>query len=163
MFDFTAKLMIDTSVDALWQRLTHIKSWWLASNPEHISLEILAEDYELHVGTPIRIRERIAGIPGEATGQIQTLEETREITWVSDDAMYRFWGLPLSVKEGVTWRVEPQGDHVQLSAHVWAEFPETWFGGLVEWFFKHVINGVDKDYEHAMTELRYLKETMDHQ
>jgi hypothetical protein len=161
MFEFTASLKIDTSAERLWNRLVDVQSWWLVSNPEHGRLEILSEEQEIQEGTPILIEERIAGIPGKAVGQVTQIRECQELTWEAEDAVYSFYGLPLSVQEGVTWKVEPVNAGVRLSAHVWGEFPDTWVGRMFEWVFKHIVRGVEKDYEHAMQELRYLKVVME--
>lgn len=39
----------------------------------------------------------------------------------------------------------------------WATFPNHLAGRLAAFAFAHVLNGVEKDREHARTELRYLK------
>ncbi|MFI0448857.1 hypothetical protein [Actinomadura sp. 6N118] len=46
-----------------------LDGWWVASNPEHDTLEHL-DDRGIEVGARVRIREKIAGIPGEAIGEI---------------------------------------------------------------------------------------------
>ena len=162
MFDFKATIDIHTTAAKLWDYLIDIEEWWLPSNPEHIELEILSQDKQIDEGTRIFIREKIAGIPGEIVGEVQEVTEPRRVQWQSDRAEYRFFGIPLSIKEGVTWQIEPLPQGVELSAHVWAEFPRTWMGKSLEWIFKHVLNGVQIDCEHAKTELRFLKTQMEH-
>lgn len=157
MFEFTATIKINTTVDTLWTYLIDIETWWRPSNREHQALEIISDDQALEEGTRILIREKIAGIPGEAIGEIKELSEHNRITWQSDHARYRFWGVPFTIKEGVSWQIEPKPNAVALSAHVWAKFPATMIGQAMEWFFKNVLNGIEKDYQHAMTELRYIK------
>lgn len=157
MFEFTARIGIPAPPERVWQVLEDVQRWWAPSNPEHESLEILDEDQRLQVGTRIRIRERVAGIPGEAVGEITELEPGRRVTWVSEKARYRLAAIRLTVREGVTWVINPAVDGSELSAHVWAEFPGGWFGRALEWLFRHPLRGVEKDYQHAMTELRFLR------
>lgn len=161
MFEFTATIRIDTSIKDLWDFLIDIKQWWLASNSDHIALDILSESHIVKKGTCIRIQEKIAGIPGQAEGEVTELVDHKRIRWQSEQAQYHFLGIPLTVKEGVTWELETVQDDVQLSAHVWALFPDSLFGKSSEWIFKNLLNGVAKDYEHAMTELRYIKVQME--
>jgi hypothetical protein len=44
---------------------------------------------------------------------------------------------------------------------VWATSPAGPTGRRIEWIFTRVLNGIDKDREHARTELRYLKQTIE--
>jgi hypothetical protein len=34
-------------------------------------------------------------------------------------------------------------------------------GTLTEWVFKHVLDGEERDFEHAMRELDYIKEAVE--
>lgn len=157
MFAFTETVDIDAPVDHVWDTLQDIESWWAASNPEHISLERL-DDRGIAVGARLRIQERIAGIPGEAVGVITALIPGTEVTWQADRARYRWLGAGLTIAEGVTWRVEPDGERrCRLSAHVWARFPRSPLGTLLGWMFKHPLRGIAKDRQHTRTELEHLK------
>ncbi len=51
----------------------------------------------------------------------------------------------------------PTGKDAELSAHVWARFPDCACGHFAEWIFRHVLNGPERDYEHAMRELRRIQ------
>lgn len=157
MFDFTESVEIETTADRLWSYLIDIESWWPTSNPEHESLEILSYDKHLAVGTRLRIRERIAGIPGEAEGEITELVEADHVSWEADRARYRLWGIPLEVAEGVRWTLRPGTYGIHLAATVWARFPGGWKGRLVEWLFKRPLDGVRKDREHTRRELEHIK------
>lgn len=70
MLQFTVSVEIKAEPERVWRYLLDIGNWWLPSNPEHESIEILDGDEPLRPGTRIRIRERIAGIPGEAIGSV---------------------------------------------------------------------------------------------
>ncbi len=161
MFEFTESIHIEAPPDVVWQVLEDIEGWWPSSNPEHQSIERL-DSHGIQVGARLRIREKVAGIPGEAIGTITALSPGKEVTWTSDRAKYRWLGQTLILSEGVTWRIEPTGPSATtLSAHVWARFPETLRGRASGWIFVHVLDGVAKDRLHARTELEYLKNSIE--
>lgn len=161
MFEFTETISIHAAPSTVWDTMHDLEGWWPASNPEHQSLERL-DGRGIEPGAWLRIREKIAGVPGEAVGTITRVEPGSEVTWHAPDAHYRWLGIGFTVGEGVTWRIEPDtsGD-TQVSAHVWATFAPGLVGRLTEWIFKHVLNGVPRDREHAHTELRYLKRVIE--
>ncbi len=92
---------------------------------------------------------------------ITGLEPGSAVTWEAKQARYRCFGVPFTIGEGVTWRLEPDEGATRLSAHVWATFPPGVLGRLLGWTFVHPLHGVDKDREHARTELRYLKQAIE--
>lgn len=157
MVEIKQKLIIEAPPDVVWEHLIDVKEWWLDSNPDHIDLEIKSADQKIRAGTRMLIRERIAGILGEALGEISEFVEGEKVIWESNKATYQYLGIRFSVREGVSWQIEPVDKGSELTAHVWAHFPKGFFGRILEWWFKHIIDGVSKDREHAMTELRFLK------
>ena len=161
LFDFTESIVITAPHLTVWETLSDIDGWWLASNHEHGSLEHLDSLMPTDVGARLRIREKIGGIPGVAEGTITEVDPGTAVTWEAD-AQYRWFGVPVSVGEGVTWRVEPKDDATTcVSARVWATFSSHIIGRLAAFAFVHVLNGVEKDREHTRTELRYLKEVIE--
>ena len=58
MFEFTESISIQAPSSTVWEVMRDIEGWWLASNPEHESLERLDDGDALEVGTKLRIRER---------------------------------------------------------------------------------------------------------
>lgn len=162
MFEFTETVVIEAKPSTVWEVLHDIESWWPASNPEHESLERLDDRDVLEVGAQLRIREKIGGIPGEATGVITQVEPRSAVTWEAPQARYRWFGLAVTIGEGVTWRIQPYGDGAtKLGAHVWATFPPGFRGRVLETAFSRLLGGIEKDREHARTELRYLKRTIE--
>lgn len=160
MFAFTETVSIQAPPSVVWTVMHDIEGWWLASNPEHESLERLDDRDVLEVGAQLRIRERVGGVPGEATGTITRVDPCSAVTWEAPQARYRWLKMSIPVGEGVTWRIEPHSDDAEitdLSAHVWASFPSGLRGRLLEGAFIYLLGGVKKDREHARTELRYLK------
>lgn len=156
MFAFTETTLIDASPATVWETLQQLERWWPDSNPEHESLERL-DDRGIEIGARLRIRERIAGIPGEAIGTITELVPRTSVTWESPNARYRLLGIPLTIGEGVTWHIEEAGDGTTaLSAHVWAMFPGR-LGPVLQWVFTHWFHGIERDRQHTRLELTYLK------
>jgi hypothetical protein len=132
------------------------------SNPdEHVSLEILGERGSLGDDTPIRIRESVAGVPCEALGYLSDIVDKEKVTWESEEAIYRYAGLRVSVQEGVTWSLRGTNEGTELHAHVWANFPDTRFGRLFEWYAKKILRVERRDREHAMKELTYIKQQVE--
>lgn len=156
MFEFIETVVIAAPPPVVWVVLQELENWWPASNPEHESIERL-DDGGIRVGAVLRVREKIAGVPGEAVGTITRADPQAAVTWEAPKARYRILGVPFTIGEGVTWSVqsEPAGA-TRLSAHVWATFPGP-FGWLLQWMFTFLFRGVEKDREHARTELHYLK------
>ena len=162
MFEFTESIVIDAPQEQVWEVMRDVDNWWLPSNPEHISLEHLDDRPATEVGARLRIREKVAGIPADAVGTITAVEQGTAVTWDAE-ATYRLLGLRVDIGEGVTWRIEPHSSSssTQVSAHVWATFPPGVFGKVVAFVFTRVLDGIAKDREHARTELRYLKRTIE--
>ena len=161
MFEFTETIDVEAPPATVWKLLGDLEAWWPASNPEHESLERL-DDRGNQVGAKLKIRERIAGIPGEAVGEITEVEPLSKVTWEAPEARYRWHGIPVTLGEGVTWAIEPLGnDATRLSANVWATFPSGPLGHVIEWTFTRVLDGIRKDREHARAELEYLKKTIE--
>jgi hypothetical protein len=161
MLEFTESIEIRASQEQAWKYLADVEHWWAPSNPEHESLEILDDDKNLGVGTRIRIREKVAGIPGEAIGEITEINKPHHITWKADLARYRLWGMSLRLTEGVRWSLVPVEGGVRLSATVWAVFAPNLKGRLVEWLFKGPLQGETKDRRHAQRELEYIKRDLE--
>lgn len=157
MFEISPTVEIEESTETVWDYLTAIEKWWVPSNPEHESLEVLSDHNTIQEGTRIRVKERIAGLPGVAEGEVTEFWPRERITWEAPNTRYRYYGLTIHVDEGVSWKLEPTDAGTELTAHVWATFPNTVLGRLVEWSFKHLLGGVEKDYAHAMKELEYIK------
>lgn len=158
-FDFVESTLIAAAPEVVWEFMIDLERWWPASNPDHESLQRLgANDQPITVGTRLRIGEKIAGVPGEAEGEITELKPGSAVTWEAPVARYRLCGVPASIGEGVTWTLE--GTHngaTDLSAHVWATFPAGVYGRLLHLVFTHLLHGIAKDREHTRTELCYLK------
>ncbi len=160
MFEFTESVVIAAPLPVVWEVLQDLENWWPASNPEHESIERL-DDGGNQVGAVLRVREKIAGVPGEAVGTITRVDPQAAVTWEAPKARYRIQGVPFTIGEGVTWTVQPEPEGAtRLSAHVSATFPGP-FGWLLQWTFTYLFRGVEKDRAHARTELLYLKQIVE--
>lgn len=156
-FEFTEMIAVQASPGLAWDVMSDLESWWVASNPEHESLERL-DDRGIAVGARLRIREKVAGVPGEYVGELTRVVPLSEVTMEAPAARYRLSCVPLTVGEGVTWRLEPAGNGTsKVSARVWATFPDGLLGHAMAWAFVNLLNGIAKDREHARVELKYLK------
>jgi hypothetical protein len=102
MFTFTESVRIAAPRQAVWNVMRDVRDWWPASNREHDSVDVLTEDGEIGLGKRLRIRERVAGIPCDATGEITRFESGRTVAWEAPAARYRLACLRVTVSEGVT-------------------------------------------------------------
>lgn len=111
-------------------------------------------------GTRISIKEKIAGIPCKANGIVTSINKHKLLRW---EAVYSVFGLSwLKINAGVNWKLNELNDSItKLSANVWANFPDKFRYKLMWFFIKKIFNGIEKDYDHALTELRYLKSKLE--
>ncbi len=161
MLEVTAKVNIKSSPETIWKYMINLNNWLVDSNPEHIRMEFLSDSEELKRESKISIIEKVACIRGEATGEIIDFVLEKQVTWKSNNAVYHYSGLNISVQEGVTWSLRITTEGTELSAHVWASFPGSLFGKIIEWYFKNVLKGVQKDYDHTLKELLFIKKAIE--
>lgn len=160
MFQLTESITITSPPHEIWQTLVDIEKWWPPSNPEHIGIEVRSAGKPIEVGTEIHFEERVAGIKGKAAGVITKLLPEREATW-EGIAVYRYYGIPIRILEGVSWSIDSCDSASKLSATVWARFPSNLFGHLAEWYTVKLLNVIDQDRKHARCELEYLKDLIE--
>jgi hypothetical protein len=160
MFEFTEAIRIEAPVASVWEYVADVEGWWLASNPEHIRINVPGPKSAIGPGTEITFEEHVAGMKGQAKGTITHWIPGTLIEW-EGEARYHYLGFPLRIREGVSWRVDSLEEETQLSAHVWAVFPSGLAGRIFEWYAKTLLNVVDRDREHARRELEYLKSAIE--
>jgi hypothetical protein len=158
MYEFTETILVEAPPTRAWEVMSDIESWWPAANPEHVSMKPF-DDSGVRVGAQFEVCEKVAGIPGEAVRIITVVKPGLAVTWEAPEARYRWYGIPMTISEGVSWRIEQREDqgNTQVSARVWVEFRLGILGSACRWAFVRLLNGIEKDREHARTELRYLK------
>jgi hypothetical protein len=161
VFEFTETVKIKASSLDVWARIADPQSWWLASNPEHISIEVRSANKAISSGTEIAFQERVAGVKAQAVGVMTKVTPGIEATW-EGTASYHYCGFRVRIREGVSWRIESCGAREsKLSARVWAHFPPGILGLVFEWYSKTILNVVERDREHARRELHYLQRSIE--
>jgi hypothetical protein len=161
-FSFTEAISIDAPATTVWATLVDIEGWWLASNPEHDSIDRLDDGNDVTIGARFRIREKIAGVPGTGIGVVTHLDPGTSVTWTADRMRYRLLARTITLGESVTWMVAPDGPaSSRLSAHVTAQFPAGAKGKILRLVFTQLLRGIDRDRSHARTELEYLRRILD--
>jgi hypothetical protein len=160
VFEFTETIRIEAPAASVWEYVADVERWWLASNPEHICINVPGPKSAIGPGTEITFVEGVAGIKGEAKGTITQWVPGTVIEW-EGEALYHDRGFLLRIREGVSWRVDSLEEETQLCAHVWAVFSSGLTGRIFEWHTRNLLNVVDKDREHARRELVYLKSAIE--
>jgi len=155
-YEIEPEVEIDAPPENVWNFLIDVENWWLKSNPEHDSLTINGGDKELGVGTKLTIKEKIAGIPCKAKGTVTGYDENKLVEW---KAIYYLLSLRwIKVQAGVRWKLTKINQKkTALMANVWADFPNQAGYKVLFFIFKNFLNGIEKDYKHAMKELKYIK------
>lgn len=159
-YEIKPKMEIDVSKKVLWDFLIDLNGWWVKSNSDHDSLKVHHSGKPVGLNTKITVKEKIAGIPCKATGKITQFNDQQLVEWTAN---YYIWGLKwIKIDAGVRWKLTSIDDHKStLMANVWADFPNR-IGYRLLWFlFKYLMNGIKKDYDHAMKELTYIKKTVE--
>lgn len=156
MFELTESIHIEASPDKVWSLLSNVERWWPQSNPEHIRIEVRSPDKSIAQGTQIMFEERVAGIKARAEGVVTRLVQEREATW-EGTAQYRYLWIDFKIREGVSWQIAADGEACILSARVWAIFPLSLLGRVLEWYARNFLDIVSQDRSHARRELEYLK------
>ena len=157
MIDVRAEIEIKASPEAIWDYMVHLDRWWLRSNPkEHIALSLIEGD-RIEEGAKFVLKEYIAGVEGEAIAEIKQLLPLKRLVWQSLEAHYKLFGIAIDVEEGGEFELQARGDASVLSHHVWGRVKSPLFGWLVESFFRRVLDGERKDFEHTLRELQFIK------
>lgn len=152
---------IERSPQAVWEYVSRIEDWWLASNTkDHIELAFV-DGTGVAEGAEFVLRERIAGVRGEARAVIAEVDPPRRLVWRSLSARFRFMGIGIDVDEGGTFELVETDKGAVLSHYVWGELGEGRFARLMEWLFKTVLRGERRDYEHTHRELLFIKRQLE--
>lgn len=156
MIEVEASVEIDGEPERVWDYMVRFDNWWLASNPdEHIELSVIDQG-EITKGTRFVLKERIAGIRGEAIITIRDLQRPERLEWASLGAKYKLLGISIDVREGGVFKLLKTENGCVLSHRVWGRLNGLG-GAIAERFFKSVLKGERKDYEHTARELRFIK------
>lgn len=163
MIEAKAEIEIRATPEKVWSYMIRLEDWWLRSNPnEHIELSLIDTD-KIEEGTKFILKEYIAGVRGDAVAEIKCLVPLQKLTWESIQATYKLFGLRFNVDEGGVFELTDNGDTCMLSHHVWGKPNLPFVGWLAEVFFKYVLDGEKKDYEHTYRELQFIKHEIETQ
>jgi len=160
MLEVSAFVTIGATPKTVWEFIIDIERWWIFSNIDHVEMKIYPPDKPIQIGTKIDFVDLIAGIPGTSRGKIRSFNWGKDVAWAGS-AVYRYWGLKIKVKQGVLWSIEPAKGGTRLTVDIWAEFRENAFGQFSEWYFSKILKGVERDREHTMKELTFIKERLE--
>lgn len=117
-YEIKPKVGVFASKEIVWDYLLKVKDWWFATNPEHISLEIIKGGRKIQKGSKLvimrKLPESLAGLKALFT-EVMNQEQ---VTW---EATYYILGLSwLKVFAGVHWKFVFIGeDQTSLTAKVW--------------------------------------------
>ena len=163
MIKTKAEIDIYSSPEKIWSYMIRLDDWWLRSNPdEHIELT-LVENNKIEEGTKFILKEYIAGVRGEAIAEIKQIVPLQRLVWKSIQATYKLFGITFKVKEGGIFELKNKGKKCVLSHYVWGKTKQPFVGLLAEMFFKHILKGEKKDYEHTYRELQFIKREIEAQ
>jgi len=163
MIGAKAEIEIRATPEEVWSYMIRLDDWWLRSNPhEHIELSLIDTD-KIEEGTKFILKEYIAGVRGEAVAEIKGLVPMHSLTWKSIQATYKLFGFTFNIDEGGIFELTNNGDTCVLSHHVWGKSRLPVIGWLGEAFFKYVLKGEKKDYEHTYRELQFIKKEIEAQ
>lgn len=161
MIEVKASVTIEKPPKVVWDYVAQIDKWWLASNlKEHIELS-LVDTKKVEADAKFVLKEKIAGVRGEALAKIAEFLPPRKLVWQSLHAEYRLPGIKIPVKEGGTFEIVETNNGCELSHYVWGELHSIPLKGMLEWFFKAVLRGEKKDYEHTYRELLFIKRQLE--
>ena len=157
-----SSITIQASPEVIWE-YAHKPENWTASNPsEHYGLHYDSPDNLPHQGVEFVQKESVAGMRAELHGRFHYMDEPKVAFW-SGTATYPLLGGLINVRipEGGVLRLEAVDDGTHFSHHVYMDFPDTWWGRLVLWFFENRLNGPQALHDHAQGELIFFKEKLE--
>jgi hypothetical protein len=157
-----SSITIRASPEAIWE-FAHKPENWTASNPtEHYGLQYDSADNLPHQGVSFVQKESVAGMYAELHGRFHYMKVPRLAFW-SGTATYPVLGglMKIRIPEGGVLRLEAVEDGTRFSHNVYMDFPDSWRGKLVLWFFEKRLNGRQALHDHAYRELVFFKENLE--
>ena len=157
MIEVKTSVEIDKTPQEEWDYIARIVEWRLASNTkEHIESSVVG-DGAIEKGTEFVLKERIAGVRGEAFAKVAEYAPPKKLVWKSLHAHYKLLGVSLNGEEGGTFKISKRANGCVLSHGVWGKIHAGPASALIEWFFKNILKGEDKDLQHTHRELLFIK------
>lgn len=157
-----SSITIQASPEAIWE-YAHKPENWTASNPtEHFGLRYDSPDNLPHQGVDFVQKESVAGMYAELHGRFHYMDVPKLAFW-SGTATYPLLGglVQVRIPEGGVLRLQAVEDGTHFSHNVYIDFPDSWWGRLVLWFFEKRLNGRQALHDHAYRELVFFKENLE--
>ena len=73
------------------------------------------------------------------------------------------FGISFKVDEGGIFELKSKGEKCTLSHCVWGKTRLPFIGAFAEMFFKYILKGEKRDYEHTYRELQFIKSEIEAQ
>ena len=153
-----AEILIKADPEQIWD-FVNDPAHWMASNPEeHFGTEFFTPDKKVRTGGQFYQRESVAGIRADMRGHFLHVGRPENVSWTGV-AEYRPLGgfIKFRVPQSGIVRLEGCEDGVMMSHEMFIDFPDTWLGKLVAWYFKKFRDGEKRLHEHGEKELVYFK------
>ena len=156
------EIVIHSTPEKIWEFANNPDNW-TASNPQdHRGLRFFNESNRPETGVEFHQKEFVAGFFADLKGQILWAEKSKVCVWTGI-ATYKLLGglLRPRIPEGGVAKIEQLEKGCKLSHDVFMDFPNSLFGKMMLWFFKHVYHGEEAVYDHTYRELVYFKKHLE--
>lgn len=153
-----AEILINADPEEIWDFIND-PAHWMASNPEeHYGTEFLTPDKKVRTEGRFYQRESVAGVRADMRGHFLYVDRPENVSWTGV-AEYKLLGgfLKFRVPQSGIVKLEKREDGVMMSHDMFVDFPDTWLGKLVAWYFEKIRDGEKRLYEHGQKELVYFK------
>ena len=152
----SAEITIDAPPYAIWDIVKHFETVWPASNPEHIQTCVVDSPETVHEDMIYHDVESVGGITATMYAHVYDVIPEHQFRWKAI-ATYDLGLFALPIRQGGTFRIEPEGDGATIIHEVWADFPDTMGGRVAEWVGRNLISMEVSSIEHNRKELEYFR------
>ena len=153
-----AEIFIDAEPSRVWDVLNDA-DLWMASNPEeHFGTRFFTPDRRARSGASFEQRESVAGVRADMKGHFLHVERPNHVSWTGV-AEYRLLGglIKYRIPQSGIVKLERRPEGLLASHDMFIDFPDTWIGKAVAWYFRNVRDGERLLREHGQKELVYFK------
>lgn len=152
----SAEVTIDAPPSAIWDIVEHFETAWPASNSEHIQTCVVDSPKTVHEDMIYHDIESVGGITAKMYAHVYDVIPERQFRWKAV-AIYDLGLFALPIRQGGTFRIEPEGDRATIIHEVWADFPDTTGGRIAEWVGRNLLAMEVSSIEHNRKELEYFR------
>jgi uncharacterized protein YndB with AHSA1/START domain len=158
-FDTTESVVIAATPQRVWEHLTNFRNYESAEYG-HGPVRLLTDDPAIHPGLEWEETEKIGPTHSVFHGKVIDVADGRGYTW-EGTAKYSVLGPSVTIRQGGTFTIEPQGSETRLAHRVWTEFPETMRGRIAEWAADHVLNMPAVATRYIRAQLEHFKKNIE--